>query len=161
MISPREQISNKGLCGTDVIKGKQMISMASGFPSGTCVKEPTFQCRRPRDLGSIPGSGSSPGGGHGNALQHSCLENPKEVDPGGLQLPGSQRAGHNWTQPATPHSLMTSLSIPLLFSMGILVISRGQHCRSQAFTVDKWNLLNFSENFNFFRKVTLSVCPSG
>ena len=27
------------------------------------------------DLGSIPGSGSSPGGGHGNALQYSCLEN--------------------------------------------------------------------------------------
>ena len=29
-----------------------------------------------RDMGSIPGSGRSPGGGHGNALQYSCLENP-------------------------------------------------------------------------------------
>ena len=29
-----------------------------------------------RDMGSIPGSGSSPGGGHGNPLQNSCLENP-------------------------------------------------------------------------------------
>ena len=28
-----------------------------------------------RDTGSIPGSGSSPGGGHGNLLQCSCLEN--------------------------------------------------------------------------------------
>ena len=28
-----------------------------------------------RDLGSIPGSGRSPGGGHGNPLQYSCLEN--------------------------------------------------------------------------------------
>ena len=28
------------------------------------------------DLGSIPGSGRSPGGGHGNPLQYSCLENP-------------------------------------------------------------------------------------
>ena len=28
------------------------------------------------DMGSIPGSGRSPGGGHGNPLQHSCLENP-------------------------------------------------------------------------------------
>ena len=27
------------------------------------------------DMGSIPGSGRSPGGGHGNPLQHSCLEN--------------------------------------------------------------------------------------
>ena len=29
-----------------------------------------------RDAGSIPGSGRSPGGGHGNPLQYSCLENP-------------------------------------------------------------------------------------
>ena len=28
------------------------------------------------DEGSIPGSGRSPGGGHGNPLQYSCLENP-------------------------------------------------------------------------------------
>ena len=28
-----------------------------------------------RDVGSIPGSGRSPGGGHGNSLQYSCLEN--------------------------------------------------------------------------------------
>ena len=31
-----------------------------------------------RDVGSIPGSERSPGGGHGNPLQYSCLENPKE-----------------------------------------------------------------------------------
>ena len=28
------------------------------------------------DLGSIPGLGRSPGGGHGNPLQYSCLKNP-------------------------------------------------------------------------------------
>ena len=31
-----------------------------------------------RDTGSIPGSGRSPGGGHGNPLQYSCLENPMD-----------------------------------------------------------------------------------
>ena len=30
------------------------------------------------DLGSIPGSGSSPGEGNGNPLQYSCLENPMD-----------------------------------------------------------------------------------
>ena len=30
------------------------------------------------DVGSIPGSGRSPGGGRGNPLQYSCLENPKD-----------------------------------------------------------------------------------
>ena len=29
-----------------------------------------------RDMGSIPGLGRSPGGGHGNSLEYSCLENP-------------------------------------------------------------------------------------
>ena len=29
-----------------------------------------------KDVGSIPGSGRSPGGEHGNPLQYSCLENP-------------------------------------------------------------------------------------
>ena len=29
-----------------------------------------------RDMGSIPGSGRSPGGRHGNPLQYSCLEEP-------------------------------------------------------------------------------------
>ena len=31
-----------------------------------------------KDAGSVPGSGRSPGGGHGNTLQHSCLENPMD-----------------------------------------------------------------------------------
>ena len=31
-----------------------------------------------RDEGSIPGSGRYPGGGHGNPLQYSCLENPMD-----------------------------------------------------------------------------------
>ena len=30
------------------------------------------------DLGSIPGSGGSPGEGNGNPLQYSCLENPSD-----------------------------------------------------------------------------------
>ena len=31
-----------------------------------------------RDIGSFPGSGRSPGGGNGNPLQYSCLENPMD-----------------------------------------------------------------------------------
>ena len=37
-----------------------------------------------RDRGLIPGSGRSPGGGHGNPLQYSCLENP--MDRGAWQI---------------------------------------------------------------------------
>ena len=31
-----------------------------------------------RNVGSIPASGRSPGGGHGNPVQYSCLENPMD-----------------------------------------------------------------------------------
>ena len=54
-----------------------------GFPGGGGDKEPTCQCRRCRDTGLIPGSGRSPGGGHGIPLQYSFLENP--VDGGAWQ----------------------------------------------------------------------------
>ena len=37
-----------------------------------------------RDAGLIPGSGRFPGGGHGNLLQYSCLENP--MDRGAWQV---------------------------------------------------------------------------
>ena len=44
------------------------------------------------DLGSIPGSGNSPGEGNGNPLQCSCLENPMDRGAGdGLQSMGLQR----------------------------------------------------------------------
>ena len=39
----------------------------------------------------VPGSGMSPGGGHGNPLQYSCLGNPWAEGPGGLKSRGSQR----------------------------------------------------------------------
>ena len=47
-----------------------------GFPGGTVVKNlPVNTGGDSRDMGSIPGSRSSPGGGNGNLLQYSCLEN--------------------------------------------------------------------------------------
>ena len=42
------------------------------------VKEPSCNAGDPRDAGSIPGSGRFPGGRHGNTLQDSCLENPRD-----------------------------------------------------------------------------------
>ena len=45
------------------------------FPGGSGGKESTCNVG---DWSSIPGSGRSPGGGHGNPLQYSCLENPMD-----------------------------------------------------------------------------------
>ena len=40
------------------------------------VKDPCASAGDVRDTGLIPGSGRSPGEGHGNQLQYSCLEDP-------------------------------------------------------------------------------------
>ena len=51
-------------------------SSKKAFPASQ-VKNPPANGGDERDLGSIPGSGRSPGEGDGNPLQYSCLENPK------------------------------------------------------------------------------------
>ena len=48
-----------------------------GFPGGS---EGKASARNAGALGSIPGSGRSPGEGNGNLLQYSCLENSMDID---------------------------------------------------------------------------------
>ena len=63
-----------------------------GFPGDSDSKESACNEGVIEDTGSIPGSGKTPGGGHGNPLQYSC---PLTEEPGGLQPMGSQRVRHN------------------------------------------------------------------
>ena len=48
------------------------------FQVALVAKNPPANAGDIRDADSIPGSGKSPGGGHGNPLQYSCLENPMD-----------------------------------------------------------------------------------
>ena len=50
-------------------------SNIQGFPGGSVVKNRPANAEAVRDAGSIPGSGRSLGGGNGNPLQSSCLDN--------------------------------------------------------------------------------------
>ena len=59
------------------------------------VKKPPANAGDKRDMGSIPGSGRSPGGGHNNPLQYSCLENPMDR---GAWWATVHRVAKNWTQ---------------------------------------------------------------
>ena len=56
------------------------VMLTKGSPRGTGVKNPPAIAGDIGDVGLIPGWGRTPGGGHGNPLQYSCLGNP-----GGLQ----------------------------------------------------------------------------
>ena len=59
------------VCGNSKIYKELHCKRCKGFPCGSAGKESTYNAE---DLGSIPGSGRSPGEGNGNPLQYSCLE---------------------------------------------------------------------------------------
>ena len=60
------------------------------------VQNPLANERGIKDMGSIPESGRSPGGGHGNPLQYSCLEN--SMDRGVWQATVHMTANSHMTE---------------------------------------------------------------
>ena len=60
------------------------------FQVALVVKNPPANAGATRDACPIPGSGKSPGGGNGNPLQYSGLENPVDRGASWLQSMGSQ-----------------------------------------------------------------------
>ena len=59
----------KSTISSPVIRASQLVVVVKSLPVNTGDI---------KDVGLIPGSGRSPGGGHGNPLQYSCLENPMD-----------------------------------------------------------------------------------
>ena len=59
------------------------------------VKNPPANAGDVRDMGSIPGSGRSPGGGHATHSRFLAWKIPWTEEPGRLQFMGSQRVGHD------------------------------------------------------------------
>ena len=72
------------------------VYVCMGFPSSANVKNLPANAGDVRDMGSVPGLGRPPGGGNGNSLQYSCLENPMDRGAWGLQSMGLQRVGHDY-----------------------------------------------------------------
>ena len=60
------------------------VQSVTSFPGGASGKEPACQCRRLKRQGFDP----SPGGGHGNPLQYSCLKNPMNRGAWGATVHG-------------------------------------------------------------------------
>ena len=84
-----------------------LVEIKKVFPGGTVVKNPPANAG---DLGSVPGSGRSPGGGNGNPPQYSCLENP--MDRGALQ-------DSPWVRKRVGHDLETKQKQQQKFREGI------------------------------------------
>ena len=113
------QLSRKELC---LRVSKSLIDMRF-FPSVSVVKNSPANAGDKRDAGSILGLGRTPGGGNGNPLQYSCLENP--VDRGAWwatvhrvaksQIQIKQLSTHAHTTDYFKHVRTISLLLALLF----------------------------------------------
>ena len=111
------------LCSAGALSLTILIRVCWG--GGSDNKESTCNAE---DLGSIPGLRRSPGGGHGNPLQYSCLENPD----GQRRLTGYSPWGRKGSDAAKhiTHRSLTWISGPfvhvILSSTGFLI---GMQCQ--------------------------------
>ena len=77
MKGKKERVEIKNIFASEMIhKGVYLCNNIPGLPRRCVVKDLPA-----RDVGSVPGSGRSPGVGSGNLLQYACLGNP--MDRGG------------------------------------------------------------------------------
>ena len=88
-----------------------------GFPCTSAGKESSCNAG---DLGLIPGLGRSPGRGHGNPVQYSCLENPHGQRSLMGYSPCGCRVRHNWaTKHGTAHSWKVATGKELRSGVGL------------------------------------------
>ena len=85
------KIAGEGLDGM----GVDLLHLSGHPESFLVVKSSPANAGDLRDAGPIPGSGRSPGGGHGNPLQYSRLENPIYRGAWWATVLGSLRVGHS------------------------------------------------------------------
>ena len=78
-------------------------------------KEPACNVGDAKDVGSILGLGRSPGGGHGNLLQYSCLGNPLDR---GAWWATVHKVTKNWTRLKIPSMHACILSGTIFHSLG-------------------------------------------
>ena len=81
------------------------------------VKNPPANAGDAEDVGLIPGSGRSPGEGHGNRLQYSCLENFTDRGAWWATVHGVTKS---WTRLSTHmHASSLSALCEVLYSSGL------------------------------------------
>ena len=88
------------------------------------VKKPPTNEGDARDVGSVPGSGRSPGGGHGNPLWYSCLENPMDKEAWQAIV---HRVTQRWTQLKRQH---TSMDVYIQLIHFAVQQKWTQHCKA-------------------------------
>ena len=70
--------------------------LLSTFPGSSVVKNPSASVGVARDMSLTPGPGRAPGGGNGNTLKCSCLENPMDRGAWWATVHAVKKIGHAW-----------------------------------------------------------------
>ena len=81
---------------------KSSFCRVVGLPGGSVVKNLPANTGDTGDVGSIPGSGRSPGEGNGNLLKYSCLKNPMD-------------RGARWATVTTEHTHTHTHKVIIIF----------------------------------------------
>ena len=92
------------------------MTLFLGFRGGSDDKESTYNAG---DLSSIPGLDRSPGGGHGNPLQHSCLENSLGQKSLAGYSPWGPKEAETAEQPSTAQTLFHGEVLTILLTCSL------------------------------------------
>ena len=112
------------------LKEPSMASPIVGFQGGLVIKKKNLPTNA-GDMGSIPGSGRSPGGGNGNSLQYSCLESPMNRRAWRAIV---HRVSKSWTQLSIYTTQHNAWFLPQLSTnVTRLNILQYNHCHYQYF----------------------------
>ena len=116
-----------------------------GFSAGS-----EFACNV-GDPGSIPGLGRSPGGGHDNPLQYSCLENPMDRKAWWATISGVTRVSHDLA--AKP-----STTTVFQFSHSVVSNSLQPHGQASLSITNSWSLLKLMSIVSVIPPYHLILC---
>ena len=101
-------MSHSAAAAEQVLKVPHLLAdlVNAGFVGGSMVKNLPANAGDTRDVSSIPGSGRFPGGGNGNPLQYSCLEDSMDRGAWRATSPGSHKESDTNEHTGTPHALV-------------------------------------------------------
>ena len=125
------------------------LNLLKGFPRSSAGKESAWGAGDTGDVGSIPGSGRSPGEGHGNLLQYSCLKQPhgQRSWEGYIQrVTKSQTWMNDWTHTSDTHTWSktetwmkpNTLHLALLFPFCNVLSSETSHLALSMTRGSRW-----------------------
>ena len=96
-----KRVRKTDFCNLDRLHWFSRDHVITGLPRWPMVKNPHANVG---DMDLIPGLERSPGGGNGNPLQLSCLENPMDSEAWWATVHGSQKVRYDWATEHTAHS---------------------------------------------------------